>query len=136
MRQAIVRLAVAFTVFVLMPALWAQEEKTVDLKLPAGSPEAGRQVFLEMSCTSCHAVAGEKDFPQPVSANRGPTLGAYQAKKGAAEIGLSIFDPSHDISATIRTKEDKLSPMPDFTRVITVRQFLDLVAYVGSLPGS
>jgi hypothetical protein len=48
---------------------------------------------------------------------------------------MSIFAPSHEISANLRRpREDDLSPMPDFSEAMTVRQFMDLVAYVSSLP--
>jgi hypothetical protein len=75
-------------------------------------------------------VAGAEGLPTPTSANPGPTLGHYQAEKGAATLGMSIFDPSHEISATVKERDDDLSPMPDFTRVMTVRQFLDLIAFL------
>lgn len=107
---------------------------TVTLTLPEGDPVEGRAAFQALSCTSCHRVSGETDFPDPVSATPGPTLGRYHARQDPARLGMSIFAPSHEITATVRgQREDNLSPMPDFTKVMTVRQFMDLVAYLRSL---
>lgn len=122
--------------FVLLVGLMAHgaEKGEVTLTLPMGDPVAGREAFLALSCTSCHRVAGETGLPEPVSATPGPTLGRYEGKQGAAAVGMSIFAPSHDITATIpQPREDDLSPMPDFTRAMTVRQFLDIIAYLTSL---
>ena len=47
---------------------------------------------------------------------------------------MSIFAPSHEISANLRgPREDELSPMGDFSEAMTIRQFIDLVAYLRSL---
>ena len=108
--------------------------ETVTLTLPAGDPAAGRAAFQALSCTSCHRVSGEKDFPEPISGNPGPTLGAYLTREGVGRVANSIFAPSHEIRSTLRPgQEDALSPMGDFTEAMTVRQFLDLVAFLSSL---
>ena len=109
-----------------------QSDDPVTLKLPRGDAQAGRAAFVALSCSSCHAVAGEQDLPVPISANRGPTLGPYQGKQGAGRLGLSIIAPSHEISASVRDRDDDLSPMGDYSEAMTVRQFLDLVEYIRS----
>ena len=43
-----------------------------------------------------------------------------------------MLTPSHEISANLREREDDLSPMADFSQAMTVRQFLDLIAYIRS----
>ncbi len=107
----------------------------VSLKLPKGDPDAGREAFVALSCCACHRVAGEHGMPEPVSANPGPTLGRYHGRQAPSRLAMSIFAPSHEISVTLRgPREDDLSPMPDFSEFMTVRQFMDLVAYVSSLP--
>ena len=119
---------------VVIVAAAGEASDTVTVTLPAGDAGAGRAAFLALSCPSCHRVAGEKEFPQPISANRGPTLGGYHGKQTAARLAMSIFAPSHEISATVREpREDALSPMGDFSEAMTVRQFLDLIAYIRSL---
>jgi mono/diheme cytochrome c family protein len=131
-RSILLGMGLLLAVLALAIGAVAQEADSVTLTLPAGDPQAGREAFVELSCSSCHRVAGAKGLPTPTSANPGQTLGHYQAEKGAAMLGMSIFDPSHEISATVREREDELSPMPDFTRVMTVRQFLDLIAFLQS----
>ena len=106
---------------------------TVTLTLPRGNPEAGRAAFVELSCSSCHRVAGDDELPNPVSANPGPTLGRYQGRQAPARLGTSIISPSHEITGVVREPEDDLSPMGDFSEAMTVRQFLDLIAYLRSL---
>ena len=111
--------------------------ETITLELPAGDPLAGRATFQALSCTSCHRVTGEKDFAAPVSANPGPTLGGYLGREGAQSVATSIFVPSHDIRGALRPgREDKLSPMGDFTETMTVRQLIDVVTYLRTEGGS
>ncbi len=121
----------------LLPLITVAGEapETVTLKLPKGDPDAGREAFVALSCSACHRVAGEQGIPEPVSASPGPTLGRYHGRQGPTRLAMSIFAPSHEISVTLRgPRDDDLSPMPDFSEAMTVRQFMDLVAYVSSLP--
>jgi mono/diheme cytochrome c family protein len=97
-----------------------------------GDAKAGRKAFQDLGCTSCHAVAGEPGFPAPVSANRGPSLGKTDKAPGA--IATAIVSPSHEIGADVAAKmQGHLSPMGDYSSFMTVRQLIDLVAYVRTL---
>jgi mono/diheme cytochrome c family protein len=129
-------LGLGLSVLVILPVSAAGEApETVTLTLPEGDSNAGRAAFLALSCTTCHRVAGEEGFPEPVSATPGPTLGRYHAQRTPAQLAISIFQPSHEISAFLREpREDDLSPMGDFTEAMTVRQFVDIIAYIRSLP--
>jgi mono/diheme cytochrome c family protein len=134
MRRSILYGSGLLILLALPIAMAAEGSGTVTLTLPAGDPVAGRAAFQALSCTSCHRVTGENDFPKPVSANPGPTLGVYLGLEGTSSIASSVFAPSHEIRSTLRgDREDELSPMGDFTEAMTVRQFLDLVAYLSSL---
>ncbi len=134
MRRSILFVSGFLILLALPVAAAAEGSETVTLTLPAGDPVAGQAAFQALFCTSCHRVSGEKDFPEPVSANPGPTLGAYLGREGTAGVASSVYAPSHEIRSTLRPgREDKLSPMGDFTEAMTVRQFLDLVAYLSSL---
>lgn len=109
-------------------------EIDVTLSLPAGDPVAGRVAFAALSCTSCHAVAGETGFPAPVAHHAGPELAAASAGKAPGWIASSILAPSHEIGPEARKlMEGKLSPMGDFSDAMSVRQLIDLVAYLYSL---
>jgi len=111
---------------------------TVTVTLPSGDIPAGRQAFLDLRCTACHAVPSEPDFPAPVSANPGPPIDARLAGRDVSYLIASIMTPSHAISVNIseelRTRlEGVLSPMGDFSRAMTVRQLVDLHAYLRSV---
>jgi mono/diheme cytochrome c family protein len=111
----------------------------VTLTLPAGDIKAGRQVFLDFKCTACHAVSSEPEFSPPISAHPGPPINARLAARDVSYLVAAIMTPSHEIS--LNSSDDVLrahlrgvlSPMGDFSRVMTVRQLIDLHAYVRSV---
>jgi hypothetical protein len=105
---------------------------------PAGDVSAGRQAFIDLKCTACHAVASEPDLPKPVSANPGPPIGPGTARADPSYLTAAIMTPSHAISRNISPEvraniEGVLSPMGDFSRVMTVRQMVDVYAYLRSV---
>ena len=109
--------------------------ETVQLTLPTGDAESGRQAFIDLQCTACHQVAGEPDLPAPVSASAGPELGPALAPQQPGDLATAIVAPSHAMS--IRTSEEVrsqvegvLSPMGDYSSTMTVRQLLDVLAYL------
>lgn len=116
----------------------AAEPPSVTVTLPAGDVAAGRQAFLDLSCTACHAVASEPDFPRPVSANPGPPIGPGTARSDPSYLAAAIMTPSHAISPNISPEvraniEGVLSPMGDYSYAMTVRQMVDLHAYLRSV---
>lgn len=120
------------------------------LYLPEGDAEAGRQVFTGLQCHKCHRVQGE-DFPAPVADPPvSVVLGRPLERKSREYLAESIISPSHryarpepvmvDLEFGIdqqreyqNIKEGTLSRMGDFSETMTVRQWLDLVAYLESL---
>jgi mono/diheme cytochrome c family protein len=133
-------------VFVLAPVVAVAQSFTqgttyqmVDtIVLPKGDASAGRQAFQDLKCHVCHGVAGEKEF-SPIAELQGPTLNATLQLQSASDIAAAIIAPSHSLS--VRTSEavkaqmwrQGMSPMGDFSRVLTVRQLADLLAYLRSL---
>ena len=106
--------------------------------MPPGDALAGRQAFQDLRCTACHAVPSEADFQAPVSANPGPPIDARLAAKDLTYLATAIISPSHEMSLdtpeSVRAHlQGVLSPMGDFSDVMTVRQFVDLHAFVRSL---
>jgi hypothetical protein len=107
--------------------------------LPNGDAQAGRQAFLDLKCGVCHRVSGETTFPAPVSGTQGPDLDHTLGLRPVSELAAAIIVPSHSMS--VRTSDEVkkrlesmlLSPMGDFSRVMTVRQLADLLAYLTSL---
>jgi hypothetical protein len=119
------------------PVTGLQGTSTVTVPLPGGDPVAGRQAFLDLQCTACHRVPSEPAFPLPVSANPGPPIDARLAGRDVAYLATSIIAPSHQLSLATATVvrehlQGVLSPMGDFSRVMTVRQLVDLHAYLRS----
>jgi mono/diheme cytochrome c family protein len=106
--------------------------------LPRGDVRAGRQAFQDLKCHVCHRVAGETEF-SPIADLQGPILNATLQLQSASDIAAAIIAPSHSLS--IRTSEavkaqmwrQGMSPMGDFSRVLTIGQLADLLAYLRSL---
>jgi mono/diheme cytochrome c family protein len=115
------------------------ESPTENLTLPlAGDAKAGRQAFLDLKCATCHRVPSEPAFPPPVSESLGPALDGHLAKTLPPYLVTAIVSPSHQLSLKtspeVRARlEGTLSPMGDFSHIITVRQLVDLHAYLTSL---
>jgi mono/diheme cytochrome c family protein len=110
----------------------------VALTLPRGDARPGRQAFLDLGCATCHGVTGERDMPAPISNNPGPELGPALAGQATGTIATAIVAPSHSMSLatsdTVKAQiEGVLSPMGDYSHAMTVRQLLDLLAYLDSL---
>ncbi len=107
--------------------------------LPKGDVQAGRQAFQDLKCHVCHRVSGERGFAAPFAELRGPDLTALLQLQETSDIAAAIIAPTHSMS--IRTSEavkaqlSRLgaSPMGDFSRVMTVRQLADLLAYLRSV---
>jgi hypothetical protein len=111
------------------------EYDLVQLTLPSGDAAAGREAFIALRCTGCHRVTDEPDLPPPVSESTGPDLGPDLAPQPLGILATSIVAPSHAMS--IRTSPDTrervdgvLSPMGDYSGAMTVRQLLDVLAYL------
>lgn len=127
-------------IIVTPPAALAQSAQpfggdTVNLVLPRGDADAGRSAFVTLQCATCHPVKGDLELVRPSSSNPGPELGAPMAAVAVADVANSIVAPSHAISRRIdpvvaSRLRGTLSPMADFTSVMTIRQLADLVAYI------
>jgi hypothetical protein len=109
-----------------------------DLRLE-GDAAKGRKVFEEFRCHACHRVAG-LDFPAPVAQPPVPVvLGSREQRaRTDAELLVAIVHPSHDIipkGAAGETRSGRLSRMGDFSEDMTVRQLVDLVAFIRSRLG-
>ena len=108
------------------------------LVLPLGDAPNGRTAFLDLKCTACHRVEGETNFPAPISGSQGPDLDHSLAGRSPSDLATAVIVPSHSMSLRTgdelkqRLAGEVVSPMGDFSRAITVRQLVDLVAYLQS----
>jgi Cu/Ag efflux protein CusF len=97
--------------------------------LPKGDPVKGKAVFEKFECYYCHEVRGEQ-FPEPVeSAPELSQMGPLHPVEFFAE---SIMNPNAVVPKAYRERDGK-SPMTDFTEKMTVRELIDVSAYVASL---
>lgn len=115
--------------------------------LPDGDPAAGRAAFEEMQCYSCHLVEGET-FPEPTADPAVPVvLGSSDNPHPREYLAESIIAPSHRFASPRpemvaseppvyvqgeyeNIKENSQSRMGDYSEAMTVRQWLDIVAYL------
>jgi len=101
--------------------------------MPDGDPVRGQAAFVELGCNSCHTVAGV-DLPRPVADPPLPFVlgGRSAAIRTDGELASAILDPSHRITmaSPANVQSGRLSRMGDFTEAMTVRQLIDLVAFV------
>jgi len=105
--------------------------------LPVGNVEAGRKVFVDLGCYSCHEVKGEQ-FPeaQKTADQVGPDLTGMGGMHPGEYLAESIVNPNAVILEEPGfTGPDRLSKMPSFNEDMTVAQLIDLVAYLKSLTG-
>jgi hypothetical protein len=98
--------------------------------LPDGDANAGKTVFLNMKCYSCHAIeiAGEK-LPPPRSKGAGPALGGYSVlpKEYLAE---SLIKPHTIVAAPGYTVKEGRAAMGEYNHLLSVQEVIDLVAFL------
>jgi hypothetical protein len=105
--------------------------------LPPGDPAAGRAVFVQFKCFTCHAVKGEQFPLEPgQAATAGPELTGMGAHHPLGFLVESILNPSAVVmdkpGYTGGDGRSIMPPQPD----MTVGQLVDLAAYLRTLTGS
>lgn len=102
--------------------------------LPPGDPRAGREVFIKVECYSCHRVAGEPFSEGRKEQKPGPDLSGMGGMHPTEYLAEAIMNPNAVIlTGPGFTGPDGLSTMPDYSELLTLRELLDLVAYLKSL---
>jgi mono/diheme cytochrome c family protein len=105
-----------------------------DAHLPPGRAARGAHVFRRAGCLRCHEVPG---IERP--SGRGqrwlsiPLTGPKVSRLSDRELVRQLIDPSHRTSpARIAWDEDDpgKSPMPSFSRSLSLRDLADLVAFL------
>lgn len=117
---------------------YQSQYERVTLVFPRGNPDDGRQAFLDLQCTVCHRVAGEPDFPEPFAANPGPILDRALASRPTRYLAEAMVSPSHSISINVSDElkermDGVLSPMADYSHAMSVRQMIDLLAFLTAI---
>ena len=97
--------------------------------MPKGDPAKGKAVFQKFECYYCHEVRGE-GFPSPTES--APELSQMGPMHPVEFFAESILNPNAIVPKLYREADGK-SPMTDFTEKMTVRELIDVSAYVASL---
>lgn len=113
--------------------------QTLTIVLPNGDVEMGEKAFVRLGCSDCHAVAGRDDLPTPPPAPRGPDLGPVHAAHASADPGgmaTEIVSPGHIVASSSDDppgSTDAGVEMTDLTATMSVRDLIDLLAYLESI---
>lgn len=104
--------------------------------LPDGDVLRGQQVFVDLRCSSCHRVDGV-ELPAPVADPPVPVVlgGVVHHVRTDGELAAAIIDPSHRMAFGHRPtamRAGNLSRMGDYSEQMTVRELIDLVAFLQS----
>jgi mono/diheme cytochrome c family protein len=123
------------------PLTWAQAPRVPPgwrYTVPAGDATAGKQVFEKMQCYSCHTVRGQR-FGEPSQnpGGIGPDLTPAHGRLPAEYLAESIVSSSRVVAhgqfrAAYRAADGR-SRMGDYSEIMTVRELIDLVAFLRSL---
>lgn len=133
------RLAAAFVIASVALAPGCQQPESSSprgMVLPAGSVEQGKQAFVDLSCDSCHEVAGlENELPRPTATPMvDVVLGGLAVREPTdGELLTAILNPPHELypaGEEERITVDGKSRMTNYNDVITAQQLLDLVAFL------
>lgn len=101
-------------------------------RLPPGDAQAGKAVFVEAKCSTCHTVSGV-DLPAPEMAPAIALGGAKALPPTDGDLTTDIILPSSHFARgypASQVQEGSKSKMPDYTTQLTIRQLADLVAFL------
>jgi hypothetical protein len=100
---------------------------------PGGDAKAGKTIFIDMKCYSCHGIEipGEKLISR--SKGAGPDLTGYYAlpKEYLAE---SIIKAHTIVAAPGYTVKEGRASMGEYNHFLTVQEVIDLVAFLKDRP--
>jgi hypothetical protein len=103
-------------------------------RLPDGDPVKGREAFVANRCYACHEVSG-MELEAPVAETVPIRLGGVVVSpRTDGELATAILNPSHRLAHGPReaVKSGTLSRMGDFTETMTLREMIDIVAFLQS----
>ena len=105
-------------------------------RLPDGDVERGKAAFLALKCYRCHTVDGvELPKPEEMPPIMVALGGEVVRVETYGELVTSIIHPSHRLAKGYpmdRIQSGGYSKMTNFNHQMTVRQMIDLVAFLQS----
>lgn len=104
------------------------------LRLPPGSAENGKAVFVALKCTECHTVAGVADLPPPTVAPERvvPLGGSVPRLRTVGDLMTSIIHPTQAVTQKLKPPAAGATAprMPELNDTMTVSQLIDLVRFL------
>jgi cytochrome c2 len=96
---------------------------------PDGDPNAGKTVFMNMQCYSCHAIQLPHESLAAPAGRVGPDLTGYSAlpKEYLAE---SIFKAHTIVAAPGYTVKEGKAVMGNYNHFMTIQETIDIVAFL------
>ena len=96
-----------------------------------GDVARGQAAFLELSCNKCHMVDGV-EMPAPTGDVKVGLGGVVRELRTDGYLVTSIMHPSHRLARLPKAEisVEGESKMPDFAMTMTVRQLIDIVAFL------
>lgn len=106
------------------------------LRLPEGDLARGEEAFRALGCSDCHSIAGESAGMREDEGLADIVLGGRVTHiETHGELVTSIVNPTHRFPlAYPRRSIAEVSPakMPDYGDIMTVRQLIDVTAFLQS----
>jgi sulfur-oxidizing protein SoxX len=128
------RLLVAVGLAAALIACSVGKKSPSGFRLPEGNAERGKTLFVELKCNDCHQVAGT-DLAAPAARATEPVMlgGEFAYHRTDGELVTAIINPSHRLvrgyPRDLVEREGK-SRMKDYSDRLTVRELVDLVAFL------
>ena len=122
---------------ILSTSCESERRSPAGFRLPEGDVEQGREAVRVLKCNACHEIAGG-GFTQPVADPPVPVrLGGQTAfVKTDGDLVTSIINPSHRLTygnLGELTQTGGESRMADYSEIMTVKQLVDIVAFLQSI---
>ena len=118
----------------LLSSCSQKENNHAGFSLPPGDAAAGRKVFVELQCNTCHSAPDVKQIEtggeQPITIALG---GEVRHLKTYGELVTSVVNPSHKIYQGFSDRHqtsDGESKMRNYNDVMTVSQLFDLISFL------
>jgi hypothetical protein len=138
MKQRILILALTLGMILSQTAFWqaqgASPTKTSVPKgwkfsFPDGDPKAGKMVFMNMQCYSCHSINIPGEKLPPGAGGIGPDLTGYSAlpKEYMAE---SIIKAHKVVAAPGYVVKEGKASMGNYNHFMTIQEMIDIVAFL------
>ncbi|PQA87795.1 c-type cytochrome [Hyphococcus luteus] len=120
--------------FLFLAACDLSPESSHGFRLPDGDAQAGRQVYIDKQCASCHAIEGMEDLRDGVEPEMTVAIGGMTTRVDTyGQFVTSVINPSHKIAQGYRSEEfaeGGVSNMRNYNDVLTVSELIDLVAFL------